>query len=83
MKNFNGRFIEIDGIDVPILLEDGLDMEFAKYALLKCDIKEFKDGDVIIINKEKLRLLHKTQLLADKDNCSKDMWSFTIKMGKL
>lgn len=83
MKNFNSRFIEIDGISVPILLEDRLDMEFAKQALSKYDTKEFKEGDIIIINKEKLRLLHKTQLLADKDNCPKDMLSYTIKMGKI
>ena len=60
MKNFNGRFIEIDGIDIPILLEDGLDIDFAKNTLSKCNTKEFKDGDLLINNKEKFYILHNT-----------------------
>lgn len=58
----NNRFIEIEGIDVPILLEEGLDVDFAKNVLSKCDKNNFKYGDVIIINKEKMYVLHKTKL---------------------
>lgn len=57
----NCRFIEIEGIDVPILLEEGLDVDFAKSILSKCDKNDFNDGDVIIINKEKMYVLHKTE----------------------
>ena len=58
----NNRFIEIEGIGVPILLEEGLDVDFAKNVQSKCDKNDFKDGDVIIINKEKMYVLHKTDL---------------------
>ena len=61
----NYKPIEIDGINVPILLEDGLEYEFAKNALAKCDIKEFKDGDFIIFNKENMYVLHKTKPVPD------------------
>ena len=61
----NYKPIEIDGINVPILLEDGLEYEFAKNALEKCDIKEFKDGDFIIFNKENMYVLHKTKIVPD------------------
>ena len=61
----NNRFIEIEGIDVPIILEEGLNIDFAKNTLSKCDKNDFKDGDVIIINKEKTYILHKTELACD------------------
>jgi len=58
----NNRFIEIEGIDAPILLEEGLDIDFAKKILSKCNKNDFKNGDVIIINKETMYALHKTEL---------------------
>ncbi len=61
----NNRFIEIEGVNAPILLEEELDVDFAKNVLSKCDTKEFKDGDVIIINKEEMYVLHKTKLKYD------------------
>ena len=64
----NNRFIEIEGIDVPILLEEGLDTDFAKNILSKCDKNDFKDADVIIINKETMYALHKTDLASVGDN---------------
>lgn len=85
MKNFNGRFIEIDGIDVPILLEDGLDIDFAKNTLSKCNTKEFKDGDLLIINKEKFYILHDTipQYTNEKNPADLIDYSMTIKNFKL
>lgn len=59
----NNRFIEIEGVDIPILLEEGLDTDFAKNVLSKCDKNDFNDGDVIMINKEQMYVLHKTELL--------------------
>ncbi len=86
MKNFNGRFIEIDSIDVPVLLEDGLDIDFAKNILsTKCNIKEFKDGDLLIINKEKFYILHNVvpQYTEEKNSADLMDYSMTIKNFKL
>jgi hypothetical protein len=58
----NNRFIVIEGIDVSILLEEGLDVDFAKNILSKCDTKEINRRDVIIINKNEMYVLHKTDL---------------------
>lgn len=85
----NNRFIEIEGIDVPILLEEGLDVEFAKNKLSKCDKNNFKDGEVIIINKETMYVLHRTKLVNDgsafypKDMvlCNKDRKPITLSDG--
>ena len=74
MKNFNGRFIEIDGVDVPILLEDGLDIDFAKNILSKCVLKKFKNGDFLIINKDSMHIAHETKLIdvIDDSKCNKE-----------
>lgn len=58
----NSRFIVIENIDASILLEEGLDADFAKNVLSKCNTKEINRRDVIIINKNGIYVLHKTDV---------------------
>jgi hypothetical protein len=58
----NNRFTVIENIDASILLEEGLDADFAKNVLSKCNTKEINRRDVIIINKDGIYVVHKTDL---------------------
>lgn len=58
----NNRFTVIENIDASILLEEGLDVDFAKNVLSKCNTKEINRRDVIIINKNGMYVVHKTDV---------------------